>query len=897
MPGDEGPSCQQLRENEQGKGVGGSEELESDDDSKLPCLGKLKEELTCSICLDICVRPSTTPCGHNFCRRCLRGALQYSMKCPKCREMLPPGFPMNINTVLWNTIQLLFPTVCSAPASPPAQAPAAHRISDLLGSEQLEAELEVLQLEGDSLAMDGYESLDFLLSRLDIADPYGRHGAPPQPQNGMPFNPVQGSPRVQPNHRGLNMFEWDVDAEHQARRPTYRELLLYGSQSPDMYSSARSLGRRWQPRYTHSRGGNPRPSFMDSAPLYPANGIYVPDRRHPLRARQEPSASSAHEGALSPGSSVESGHETRPSRFNRSNSFAEWRSGGPPLGPPPMHSHNAPHRNIFSPFHRFRNPEPHDSPRDSFGSPLSVSPNSAVHNGELDAHRYFDEEEWLELATESEHLDTPRARSPNYPPGPLPPLPRIEIVGSYVGAEDRENVGRNGVEERETIDLAEYQLIEGIDGPRIIPRRHRGEEGMMRASGPSSPARDLSPRSQADIQRLLLMRPVEHASYHDWPPSLDRDREYLMSLLHDGGGRGGGEGNGSMPSGRGGHRENRGVREPRYGSVLGGADLGEGSVGSDDSSIDLDATMNEVEGLLPYLAQPDSTGYSSWRRRNGYPHRPNQRAQRGQQSTRRSGVARDMLSVRENGRENLARVSSSNRAMARETLDQLRGDRSRRYSPYMGGIELAHPDDSSQVSEVEISHSPTRLEEEISERLGGTARSDGRESPSRDLLDSDQGGSLDMYENFQHREDEGQMLAELHHPRALRHQEVELNAPRRSYVPMSDIRPASVSSIEEFFDCGVDAPRSAVGGSSFDEISLDRHVDNFRAGEGTSSSHPRNESNRTVVVHPESSSEDEIEEQDDRMYDRGPQTPFSRFVSTFRRHQGPKEEYGGCSRR
>lgn len=33
---------------------------------KIPCLGKLQEELTCSICLEICVRPCTTPCGKSL---------------------------------------------------------------------------------------------------------------------------------------------------------------------------------------------------------------------------------------------------------------------------------------------------------------------------------------------------------------------------------------------------------------------------------------------------------------------------------------------------------------------------------------------------------------------------------------------------------------------------------------------------------------------------------------------------------------------------------------------------------------------------------------------------------------------------------------------------------------
>ncbi|KAG7022688.1 hypothetical protein SDJN02_16422, partial [Cucurbita argyrosperma subsp. argyrosperma] len=53
--------------------------------STLPCMDKLREELSCAICLEICFEPSTTPCGHSNGRSC------------------------TVNTVLWNTIQLLFP--------------------------------------------------------------------------------------------------------------------------------------------------------------------------------------------------------------------------------------------------------------------------------------------------------------------------------------------------------------------------------------------------------------------------------------------------------------------------------------------------------------------------------------------------------------------------------------------------------------------------------------------------------------------------------------------------------------------------------------------------------------------------------------------------------------------
>ncbi|XP_008450054.2 uncharacterized protein LOC103491762 [Cucumis melo] len=78
--------------------------------STLPCMDKLREELSCAICLEICFEPSTTPCGHSFCKKCLRSAAdKCGKRCPKCRQLISNGRSCTVNTVLWNTIQLLFP--------------------------------------------------------------------------------------------------------------------------------------------------------------------------------------------------------------------------------------------------------------------------------------------------------------------------------------------------------------------------------------------------------------------------------------------------------------------------------------------------------------------------------------------------------------------------------------------------------------------------------------------------------------------------------------------------------------------------------------------------------------------------------------------------------------------
>jgi hypothetical protein len=59
----------------------------------------VEDALTCAICLCVSIRPTTTSCGHTFCRRCLRAALTVpsgQRRCPTCRHQLhAPGAQMN----------------------------------------------------------------------------------------------------------------------------------------------------------------------------------------------------------------------------------------------------------------------------------------------------------------------------------------------------------------------------------------------------------------------------------------------------------------------------------------------------------------------------------------------------------------------------------------------------------------------------------------------------------------------------------------------------------------------------------------------------------------------------------------------------------------------------------
>ncbi|KAH0860702.1 hypothetical protein HID58_088963 [Brassica napus] len=66
----------------------------------LPCIDKLRDELSCAICLEICYEPSTTTCGH-----------RYILLHNKHHRVVivRNGKYCTVNTVLWNTIQLMFP--------------------------------------------------------------------------------------------------------------------------------------------------------------------------------------------------------------------------------------------------------------------------------------------------------------------------------------------------------------------------------------------------------------------------------------------------------------------------------------------------------------------------------------------------------------------------------------------------------------------------------------------------------------------------------------------------------------------------------------------------------------------------------------------------------------------
>ncbi|XP_073714702.1 E3 ubiquitin-protein ligase TRIM39 [Misgurnus anguillicaudatus] len=64
----------------------------------------MSAELQCAICLDVFNDPVTTPCGHNFCKICLKKCWDNSenCRCPNCKEIFEKRPELKINTTLRN---------------------------------------------------------------------------------------------------------------------------------------------------------------------------------------------------------------------------------------------------------------------------------------------------------------------------------------------------------------------------------------------------------------------------------------------------------------------------------------------------------------------------------------------------------------------------------------------------------------------------------------------------------------------------------------------------------------------------------------------------------------------------------------------------------------------------
>ncbi|KAJ4305204.1 hypothetical protein N0V90_000735 [Kalmusia sp. IMI 367209] len=65
-----------------------------------------QKELDCLVCYNMTLDPTTTSCGHTFCRHCLVRALDHSSICPVCRRDLhiPPSLHNKASNILLNSV-------------------------------------------------------------------------------------------------------------------------------------------------------------------------------------------------------------------------------------------------------------------------------------------------------------------------------------------------------------------------------------------------------------------------------------------------------------------------------------------------------------------------------------------------------------------------------------------------------------------------------------------------------------------------------------------------------------------------------------------------------------------------------------------------------------------------
>ncbi|XP_006739094.1 E3 ubiquitin-protein ligase RNF135 [Leptonychotes weddellii] len=65
----------------------------------------VEDDLGCIICQGLLATPATLPCGHSFCRECLKGlwaagSASPPRSCPTCRESAPAPLKLRKNTLL-----------------------------------------------------------------------------------------------------------------------------------------------------------------------------------------------------------------------------------------------------------------------------------------------------------------------------------------------------------------------------------------------------------------------------------------------------------------------------------------------------------------------------------------------------------------------------------------------------------------------------------------------------------------------------------------------------------------------------------------------------------------------------------------------------------------------------
>lgn len=85
------------------------------------------DQFNCSICLDVLKDPVTIPCGHSYCKGCIKGYWDQDdylgiYGCPQCRQTFTPRPVLGRNTMLADVVEKLKMTGLNAAPSDPTHA-------------------------------------------------------------------------------------------------------------------------------------------------------------------------------------------------------------------------------------------------------------------------------------------------------------------------------------------------------------------------------------------------------------------------------------------------------------------------------------------------------------------------------------------------------------------------------------------------------------------------------------------------------------------------------------------------------------------------------------------------------------------------------------------------------